>query len=56
MTAPRATYLRWTWSTRGSTRRAQFISAGTGAHGGSEVVDVGVSAQPPRRWGGANRG
>ena len=35
---------------------AQFISAGTGAHGGSEGVDVGVIAQPPRRWGGANRG
>ena len=34
---------------------AQFISAGTRAHGGSEGVDVGVSAQPPRRWGGANR-
>ena len=28
---------------------SQFISAGTGVHGGSEGVDVGVSAQPPWR-------
>ena len=41
---------------RRPTRRAQFISAGTGARGGSEGVDVGLSAGPPRRWGGANRG
>ena len=37
-------------------RRAQCISVGTRAHGGSEKVDVRVSAQPPRRWGGADRG
>ena len=41
---------------RRASRRAQCISADTGSHGGSEKVDVGVSAQPPGRWGGADRG
>ena len=38
---------------RTPTQRAQCISAGTGAHGGAEKMDVRVSAQPPRRWGGS---
>ena len=38
------------------TRCPQCISAGARVHGGGKGVDVGVSAQPPRRWGGANRG
>ena len=41
---------------RQSTQRAQCISAGTGAHGGLEKMNVRVSAQPPWRWGGADRG
>ena len=35
---------------RGPTQCQQFISAGTRVHGGSEGVDVGVSARPPQCW------
>ena len=36
---------------RRPTKCAQCISADTGAHGGSEIMDVRVSAQPLWRWG-----
>ena len=39
-----------------ATRGAQCISAGTGAHGGSNKVDIKVPARPSWRWGGAYRG
>ena len=41
---------------RRPTQREQCISAVTRAHGGLEKMDVRVSAQPPGRWGGADRG